>query len=377
MLIETQKIKMLMFSILGCLVLAGCGDESSTTSKILGNEANTAAVQIADFTIIPAVNNFQSQAQLLDNSAELFCSTGNTSETNLLSLQQQWKDTSKAWYQVLPFKFGPVEGGLDINIVEPIYAYVDYFRFNKGSDQTLTVRNKVKEWVGGPEPTTVTDAFVAGKSASLVGFLPLEVTIFETTNTQSTVTADVLTEFTNAPRKCEVLTALSSQLLVKANEIQQGWTSNYAQTGKSYRDMLATDELEDAEVNDKGDSPISKITVSVQDYFDYLKNRDLTTTQGQISNSIWQSVETSMLSVDDVLAGTMNTTLSLNTIMKNNDFESTVALLKENIATLRTAILDNNSTDFKAAAGILDGNFKRDLPDAIGVSLGLNFSDGD
>jgi predicted lipoprotein len=377
MFMNVRTVKTVILALAYSFVLTGCGSESSTSSKKLGSEVDVAAIQMADNTIIPTVNNLQSQAQLLDNSAELFCAAGNTNEANLLSLQQQWKETNKAWYQVLPFKFGPVEGGLDINIVEPIYAYIDYFRFNKGNDQTLTVRNKIKEWVDGPTPTTITDSFIAQKSSSLVGFLPLEVTIFETTDTQSGVVSDVLNEFSTQARKCQVLTALSSQLLVKINEIQEGWVSNYAEKGKSFRDMLANDELKDADVNDSGDSAISKITVSVQDYFDYLKNRDVTESTSQISGSIWQSVEASILSVDEVLAGTNKSSVSLNAIMKNKGLTGTVAYLKENIATLRTAITAENSIDFKAAAGTLDGNFKRELPDALDVSLGFNFTDGD
>jgi predicted lipoprotein len=377
MLMSSQNIKAALLAVISSALLVGCGSESSTSTKALGSEADVAALQVADNTIIPAVNNFQSQAQSLDNSAELFCSAGNTDTVNLTTLQQQWKETTKAWYQVLPFKFGPVVGGLDINFVEPIYAYIDYFRFNKGSDNTTSVRNKIKEWVDGPTPTAVTDAFMLEKSASLVGLLPLEVAIFETSDTQSVVAADVLSEFNTKARKCQVVTALSNQLLVRANEIKEGWLVDYAQVGKSFRDMLANNELEDAGVNDTGDSAISKVTVSVQDYFDYLKNRDVTESTGQISASIWQSVAASLLSVDEVLAGTDETTLSLDAIMKNNSFANTVIYLKDNITTLRTAITNENPTDFKAAAGILDGNFKRDVPDAMGVSLGLNFSDGD
>jgi predicted lipoprotein len=377
MLNNSQNFKMNLLGLVVSLLLTACGSDSSTTSKVLGSEADLAAYQVAKNTIVPAVNGFQAQAQLLDTQAELFCSTANTTQANLLSLQLQWKETAKAWYQLLPFKFGPVEGGLDINLVEPVYAYIDYFRFNKGSDLTSSVRTQMKEWVDGPTPSSITDAFIAGKSASLVGFLPLEVTIFETTDTQSSVITDVLTEFSTASRKCQLLNALTNQLLVQANIIQSSWQSNYANTGKSYLDLLVNNELENAEVNDDGKSAISKVTVSVQDYFDYLKNRDVTQSTGQISNSIWQSVDASVESVEQVLAGTESTTLSLYQIMMNNGNDTDIAVIKQNITTLKATIAEQNSIDFKAAAGVLDGNFKREIPDAIGVSLGLNFSDGD
>lgn len=374
MLMNSRNIKAVVFALMGSTLLVGCGSESSTSSKTLGSEADTAAVQVADYTIIPAVTNFYSQAQTLDNTAESFCSS--ITQENLTALQNQWKETAKAWYQVLPFKFGPMVGGLDANIIEPIYASIDYFRFNKGVDRTSKVETKIKDWVEGSD--TITDTLILNQSAFYSGFLPLEVTIFQTTDdTPLTTLASVSAEFAAKSRKCQVLTGLTNKLIHTAGEIKDGWQVDYAGTGKSYRDMLANDELEEAEVNDSGDSAISKVTVSVQDYFDYLKNRDVTESTGQISDSIWQSVEASLLSVDEVLIGTSDTTLSLEAIMKNNGFISSVSLVQANMDTLRTAIDEENTTDFKAAAGILDGNFKRDVPDALGVSLGLNFSDGD
>lgn len=377
---KIQIVNLGLLVLLGSIGLSGCGTDSKSSTKILNNTsettANNAAIQIMRHTVIPAANHFQAQAQLLNEHSELFCSAGYTNEANLLTAQQQWKATTQAWYQLLPFKFGPMEGGLDINIVEPIYAYIDFFRFNKGNDQTLTIRNKVKTWVDGPTPANITTEFLNTKSASLVGLLPLEVTLFETTDTQSNAAADVLNEFNNQARKCQLLTSLSERLLLSANEIKNGWLTNYGDAGKGYIDLLTNDELESAEVNDSGDSAISKIVVSVQDYFDYLKNRSVTS-QGHISGSIWQSLAASVPSVEAVLSGTDETTLSINDIMNSNERSVVVTNVQSNIDTLKTAISEENSTDFKAAAGILDGNFKRDVPDALDVRLGFNFTDGD
>ncbi|NVK37230.1 MAG: hypothetical protein HWE18_04835 [Gammaproteobacteria bacterium] len=242
---------------------------------------------------------------------------------------------------------------------------------------TLTVRNQVESWVNSSTPTTITDTYFSLKAASLVGLLPLEVTLFETMDTQSKVAVDLVTEFNAKPRKCQVLTGLTYQLQLHANEILDGWKTDYAQTGISYRQLLQDDHLSELVENEEGDSSISKLTVSIQDYFDYLKNRNITTETGQISASIWQSVEPSLDAIKEVLAGTDDTNLSLNAIMVNNGFEQTIVSVADNVETLRTAIDETNTVSFQAAAGILDGNFKRDVPDALGVSLGLNFSDGD
>ena len=374
MLVIMKRIGWFSLSLV-IVVSAGCGSDSSTSISVKGSESHTAVMQVVNNTIIPRVENFATQVASLDNQAETFCITIN--EANLAATQNQWKVVAQAWYEILPFKFGPMEGGLDINILEPVYSYVDYYRFNKGNDVTLTVRNQVESWVNSSTPTTITDTYFSLKAASLVGLLPLEVTLFETMDTQSKVAADLVAEFNAKPRKCQVLTGLTYQLQLHANEILDGWKTDYAQTGISYRQLLQDDQLSELVENEEGDSSISKLTVSIQDYFDYLKNRNITTETGQISASIWQSVEPSLYVIKEVLAGTADTSLSLNAIMVNNGFEQTIASVVDNVETLRTAINETNTINFQAAAGILDGNFKRDVPDALGVSLGLNFSDGD
>ncbi|NVK38357.1 MAG: hypothetical protein HWE18_10555, partial [Gammaproteobacteria bacterium] len=173
MLVIMKRIGWFSLSLV-IVVSAGCGSDSSTSISVKGSESHTAVMQVVNNTIIPRVENFATQVASLDNQAETFCTTIN--EANLAATQNQWKVVAQAWYEILPFKFGPMEGGLDINILEPVYSYIDYYRFNKGNDVTLTVRNQVESWVNSGTPTTITDTYFSLKAASLVGLLPLEVT---------------------------------------------------------------------------------------------------------------------------------------------------------------------------------------------------------
>jgi hypothetical protein len=115
----------------------------------------------------------------------------------------------------------------------------------------------------------------------------------------------------------------------------------------------------------------------VQEFYDYIANRNITTDVAQLSESIWQVLDNSLNITEELLQGTDSTTVSLNSIMNNNRFEQTVINIQENIKTMRSALEEENNTDMVAAAAILDGNFKRDLSTALNIELGLNFSDGD
>ena len=54
-----------------------------------------------------------------------------------------------------------------------------------------------------------------------------------------------------------------------------------------------------------------------------------------------------------------------------------VELVTENFATARAAAMAEDREGLAAAIGLLDGNLKREVPDALGVELGLTFTDGD
>ncbi len=352
------------------LLLSACGGTSSSTSTG-STELNIAATEVIDNTIIPAATRFQQQVENLVSESQSFCTTGNTTEVNLAALQQQWIDTNLAWYELLPYRFGPM-----INSeVLPTYIFIDNYR-QRGNDAHDTVRGKIDALIA-----TATDAAYNAElstvGANSQGLLALEIALFEDAANESPVASDITTEFVNSPRKCQLLNDFSNMLLNRANDVQQGWASNYRETGKSYRDLIVNNQLEDVLDDEAGESAIKKITISVQEFYDYLGKRDVATNAAQLSDSIWQALDKSLANTEELLAGTTATNLSLNAIMANNRFEQTVLDITDNIQTLRSAFEEENIVDMKAAAAILDGNFKREIPEALNINLGLNFSDGD
>lgn len=355
------------------LILTACGGTNSSSAKLksANSELNLAATEAIDYTIIPAANYFQQQVQALVSNSESFCSANNITEENLIALQTQWQATNNAWFELLPYRFGPM---IDSEVL-PTYIFIDYHR-QRGSDSTDTVRSNIDSLIATSSDNEFT-ARLAQIGANGLGLLALEVVLFEDAANQSKEATDIVSEFQSTARKCDVLTEFGHKLLNRADDIQQGWTSNYRATGKSYRDLIINHQLEVILDDESGESAIKTLMVSMQEFYDYLAKRDVTTNVAQISETTWLALGHSVSSTEALLAGTDQTTISLNAIMKNNRFEQTVSNIEANLKTLKLALEEKNTINTQSIAGTLDGNFKRDIPDALNINLGLNFSDGD
>jgi len=63
--------------------------------------------------------------------------------------------------------------------------------------------------------------------------------------------------------------------------------------------------------------------------------------------------------------------------MLANSFAAEVTTVRTNLTAARTAVATENRSDLAIAIGLLDGNFKREIPDSLNVTLSINFTDGD
>lgn len=355
------------------ILLSACGASDSklktftSEAEISKSVANNAITEVIDQTIIPAANNFKLQAQTLASKNDVFCASGGITTANLTAAQNQWQATNVAWFELLPFLFGPMQNG----ILRPTYSFIDSYRV-RGQDKTSDVRVKIKELL----TATIEDNTFSSLNFQHTGLLALEVALFEDIATQSKDVITLINEYTSS-QKCKILTGYSTELLRQATIIQQGWSADYRETGTSYRELLINNQLESVLSDETGDSAIKKVARSVQEYYDYLGKRAVTSSVAAISDSIWQTLEGSLQSTEKLLKGQAATKLSLNKIMENNKSAQTVVNVQDNINTMRSAVQEKNATDMIAAAKTIDGNFKRDIPDALNISLGLNFSDGD
>jgi len=361
-------LKVALFST-SIALLSGCNTSSSSSVTTKTTELDLAVIDTLDNLVIPAASNFQQQTSALHNSANNFCT--NISEGNLDTLQQQWKETSVAWYQLLPFQFGPMINSVAL----PTYSFIDYYRLAH-TDSLQTVRSFIDTTLAAS--SNLNDLFFQIQSARNTGLLALEITIFETADSESSDKADIILEFTNNSRKCELLKGYAKELDRRAQTIHSGWTTDYADSGISYRDLLINNRLEELDdPNEDGQPAISKLTVAVQNYYDYLANRNVTTDIAQLAGNVWQGLEASINSTEQMLMGSTGSKVNVFALLDNGGHEQDVANIKANLQTIQQTISDKNTVDFKAAAAVLDGNFKREIPDGLNVNLGLNFSDGD
>ncbi len=359
----TQHIALGLFS----LGLVACGGTRENDAAVLSQGSLDLAIQqLTDATIVTAAAGMAAEVEALSGYIPGFCAAPDA--TGLSQLQSQWQSTALAWHRLLPYNFGP----LNDDLIFPPYQFIDSYR-PRGRDYTETVRTNVDGWLASDDALN-SDAFTS-LSFNQVGLLALEVVLFETATDQSSDAAEIVNEFTEQPRKCDVLAGLASALEQHTDGVRDGWSLTYQDTGSPYRDLFLASELED------GSTPLVTLLTTAQEYLDYLQQRDAVSNVAQLSANgqfdSWALMSASIDSINDLLAGVADEQVSIFELMISSGNAAAVATVQANIQQARDAITSLDSTSFNATAAALDGNFKREIPDSLDVSLGINFSDGD
>ena len=88
------------------ILLYSCTEETPLTSKV-DFDRKAMLTNWADNILLPAFENFDQQAQALDNSVKTYYQKSD--QQSLQSLREQFVDTYKAFQQVKPFEAGPSE----------------------------------------------------------------------------------------------------------------------------------------------------------------------------------------------------------------------------------------------------------------------------
>ncbi len=350
------------------LLLSGCGGERANDEAALSaGSVDLALEQIIDNTVIPSAQAFQSQVSAFNSAASSFCTSPDA--TGLSNLQSSWNAMALAWYGLVPFNFGP----LFDDTVFPQYQYIDSYRV-RGTDYTATVRTNQAGLINGD--TELSSSYFDARTFQYVGLLALEVASYEAladgvTDDNRTDAATVLAEYQASDRRCGILTGLAGSLQSRADYVVNGWTVDSQSSGTPYRDLFLAGETID------GAEPLTEMISAVQSYLDYLQQRNTVGNVAQIAGTSWAQMSASIASIEATLAGTENSTITLFGLMTAGGNSTDVDTVQANIDAARVAIASENTTDFNSLAAELDGNFKREIPDGLDVSLGINFSDGD
>lgn len=341
-----------------------CGGSRTNDPVVISQDnLNVALEEAVNYSIIIAVQNFKIESEAFKTTANNFCN--NLSAVQLTLLQSAWRDLFAQWYRLANYNFGP----LDDDVVFPKYTFIDSLRL-RGTNYLETVRTEIANDLAGNHELNA--AYFGSKTFQRVGLLALESVVFETAASEhSLAAADIIAEYQNNDRKCQILLGLAEQITLHADYIETGWLQSFKGGNHAYKTIFLTSQLED------GAEPITKLITSVQSYLDYLQNRNVVNTAAKISDHAWASISASIDEVETLLTGTDQTTISFFAIMEAAGFQTAVDAVKANIAEVRQSITQQDAAMLDIALGKLDGNFKREIPSGLAVELGINFSDGD
>lgn len=354
---------MITAAVAAAAIVAGCVGKDRGEKPIDASDISTALEQAVDQSIIPAVQAFKLEVSTLEQSAEAFCNTPGSEA--LSTLQNSWLITFERWYALSIYNFGP----LNDDIVFPAYTFIDSLRL-RGTNYLETVRSEIAGDVNNS--TTLNAEYFAAKTFQNVGLLAVESASFETSTAEHSQQAtDILADFNNQPRKCDVLLSLTGQLMRWADYTEEGWLTQYKNSAESYRSLFLNDQLED------GSAPITQLIVAVQEFLDYLQARNVVNVAAPLAGNSWAAISSTIDAVEELLQGSEHTTISLFDIMIATGNQNAVDTVQGNIAQIRSAIASEDADMLEITLGYLDGNFKREIPDSLDVELGINFSDGD
>lgn len=341
----------------------GCGARENDLPQATNENLAFALKQAVDNSILPAVEGFSTASTDLQNQSVILCESIN--ESNLYALQQQWRSTYEAWFRLANYNFGP----LNDDLVFPKYTFIDSYRFG-GTNYTDTVRNAILNNLASD--ATLDSDFFNSQGFQKVGLLALELVVFETATAEhSTTLSDIVDEYQNQPRKCQLLLGLSQHLNAQATYVKQGWTVQAKNSTNNYRTLLVTDQLDD------GTAAITKLLTSVQEYLDYLKKRNVATTVAPVSGHAWQALAVALDEVNQLLEGTSETSVSFFQIMEAGGLQNAVESIRAKLLEAENSIEAQDSEMLGVALGQLDGYFKWEIPQGLNVDLGISFSDGD
>jgi predicted lipoprotein len=362
-----RKFIPLLVALLG---LGGCVNDDSSSGPEPAEPANPVATldaaieQAIDGAVLPAVERFLADTRELSAASDAFCATPD--QAKLVKMQGTWRATYEQWFRLSMYTFGP----LDDDIVFPTFTFIDSLRL-RGTNYLDTVRSQILSDINGKQE--LDSAYYRLSTFQRVGLLALESAIFETSTPEhSKISDEIVAEFNFRPRKCEVLQGLTTQLMERAQSVQQGWLVSYKESGLSYRALFL-----DGQLDDDGTEPITQLLISGQEFLDYLQSRRVVETGGQISMHAWDAISATIDEVELLLRGNESTSDTLFDVMDATGNQNAVAAVEDSISEVRQAIADRDVAMLEISLGFLDGNFKREIPDSLELDLGINFSDGD
>lgn len=366
---KKNTLTLSLFTILTTFLLTACDGDERTNQILVSSETaqnlNSTLKYTVNQRILKSVTGFQNGIENFQDQADSFCATKN--QSNLSSLQNSWKTMAHAWNQLVIYNFGPLNDDI-FDFGKKIY-YVEPKR-QRGADTTDKIRTEID---GKKNSTEIKDSYFDGVNLNKSGLIALEVAIFETIDSAHSQQAqDIISDFNTYPGKCLYLKGMANKMAGIADYVEKGWNDEFKGSTSSYKRIFLDNSFEDDSDN------VSILLVSIQEHLDYLKRRKLEgVMDAQLSGIPYELMHSSLEEIELLLEGASSSHFAIIDYMLAADQEQEVETVRQNLADAKTAAKAKNKDDLITALSALDGNFKREIPDALNVSLGINFSDGD
>lgn len=355
---------------LSATLIAACGSEDSPP-PVQTDPVPLAVERIVEDRIVPAMTAFADEARALEESIDSACPS--PGEAQVDEWQAHYLTMREHWAVASCYNLGP----LDDDLIIPSVIFIESMRL-RGTDYTETVREHVAMTLASDEP--LDDAFFDDLSFKNIGILALEVLLFEdTTEAHTTSSSTIAAEYAANPRKCTYAKAVSRRLADRAERVATGWTTEYKDTGKPFSEHMKGEALEDGSV------PAQALLLAVFGHIDYLEKRKvnaildlrIATASRPEARPFYAGLETMVDEVEVLFATYSAEGHTFADIIGRRGFVDEIASLRADIETMRasTGAEDRDATSTSIA--VLRDSLAVLVPDALGVYLGVNFSDGD
>lgn len=342
---------------LGGLACGGDADNGESQGDLGVALANT-----VDQVIVPDFQALAIRSEALASNVEDFCAAPGVER--LEAMQADWRTITTTWSGAAAYFVGP----LDDDIITPSIYFIESMR-QRGIDYTDTVREATEEALSGTEP--ITQEGVQQLTFDEVGLLALEVLLFEdTTEQHSTQVADIVADYVSRPRKCDYLDAMTSRFVDRVQRVRDGWLVGFGPTDEPYRDLLIEGRLPD------GGEPVPELMLAVINHLTYVERRKLNgILDAQISGTFFANQAALLREVEAFLSA--GDGYGFFDVMTDRGFEGDVEAIRRDLGLGIDAAEIRSRDQLAAIVASLAAELRQVIPSALGVDLGIDFSDGD
>lgn len=190
-----------------------CSKTVEPVDKFDSFDRKSMLTNLGNNVIIPSFEAFYQKSDALDLAILAFASDVKN-EQKLVATQQAWVEMAKAWKLASVFKQGPIEDKF-------LLSNIDFS--SKGSYLNVTLLEKTIS-----DGTTIDNAYIEGKGATVKGIHAIEYLIFDKSKTNSTIINNYA-GITGGKRN-SYLKALSINLKNQAKLIVDEWKNGYVKT---------------------------------------------------------------------------------------------------------------------------------------------------